>query len=60
MSDISIFIFGMFVFGVAIASSLIAAIGTSQPKLNFEASKSESKDAHAVVGDTLTVATKPL
>jgi CHASE3 domain sensor protein len=30
MSDLSIFIFGMLVFGVAIGSSLISIIGTSQ------------------------------
>ena len=34
MTDIGIFIFGMFVFGVAIGSSLIAMIGASDPALN--------------------------
>ncbi|MDG1895363.1 MAG: hypothetical protein P8J37_10675 [Fuerstiella sp.] len=32
MSDISIFIFGMFVFAVAIASSMVSVIGTSRPE----------------------------
>lgn len=30
MSDTAIFIFGMFVFAVAIAASLVSTIGTSQ------------------------------
>ena len=31
MSDTAIFIFGMFVFAVAIGASMIATIGTSKP-----------------------------
>ncbi|MDG1895158.1 MAG: hypothetical protein P8J37_09630 [Fuerstiella sp.] len=49
MSEISIFIFGMFVFAVAIASSLIAAIGTWQPKPDIDPSKRPTKDADALV-----------
>lgn len=60
MSDISIFIFGMFVFAVAIASSLIAAIGTSQPKPDIDPSQRPTKYADALVDATAPLTTKPL
>jgi len=43
MTETAIFIFGMFVFGVAIGSSLIATIGASDPALNPPVNKVATK-----------------
>jgi hypothetical protein len=43
MTEIAIFIFGMFVFAVAIGASLIATIGASDPALNHPLTKTTTE-----------------
>jgi hypothetical protein len=43
MTEIGIFIFGMFVFAVAIGASLIATIGASDPALNHPLTKTTTE-----------------
>ena len=58
MSDIAILIFGMFVFAVAIASSLIVVIGPSQPKSNADASNHSAREVETFVKTTAPAASK--
>ena len=48
MSDTGIFIFGMFVFAVAIGASLVATIGASHVPSNREEQKDYSGNSPAV------------
>ena len=52
MSETAIFTFGMLVFGVAIASSLISVIGTSQTKPKVDLGK-QAVDDNARVATSL-------